>query len=190
MALGQAAGTAAALCLKYHVLPRELDGRLVRAQLLKDGCILGDRPDPRDVALLSKGATARADSCLKPEYSAEKLIDGQRTPSWEGRWVSDRTPAPHWAEVTLAKPTRLAKVRVDFFCVPGDCSAIYYPRSFTLEALTPQGWVTLIEAMDNTKRVVECPAPAQPVSKLKLTLLKPAAEDEIARVMEIEALVP
>ena len=40
MAMGQAAGTAAALCVKYNVETRELRYDLLRKQLLKDNVFL------------------------------------------------------------------------------------------------------------------------------------------------------
>lgn len=41
MAIGQAAGTAAALCVSEHVLPRELDVRQVQEALTAQGAVLG-----------------------------------------------------------------------------------------------------------------------------------------------------
>jgi hypothetical protein len=45
MATGQAAGTAAALCLKEGVTPRELDGRRVRQEMIAQGVALDQAPD-------------------------------------------------------------------------------------------------------------------------------------------------
>ncbi|MDF2726104.1 MAG: FAD-dependent oxidoreductase, partial [Paenibacillus sp.] len=41
MAIGQAAGTAAALCATGHVKPRELDVRQVQEALTRQGAVLG-----------------------------------------------------------------------------------------------------------------------------------------------------
>jgi hypothetical protein len=41
MAIGQAAGTAAALCASGHLLPRELDVRKVQEALTKQGAVIG-----------------------------------------------------------------------------------------------------------------------------------------------------
>jgi hypothetical protein len=45
MSTGQAAGVAASLCLKDGVTPRELDGKLVRTEMIKDGVPLDRAPD-------------------------------------------------------------------------------------------------------------------------------------------------
>jgi hypothetical protein len=60
---GQAVGTAAALCKKHQVLPRELGRKYIeelQQQLLKDGCYLIDLPnrDPQDLALTVRRVTA------------------------------------------------------------------------------------------------------------------------------------
>jgi hypothetical protein len=44
MALGQAAGTAAALCSQLKVSPRELDTAVLQRKLLDHGANLGPRP--------------------------------------------------------------------------------------------------------------------------------------------------
>ncbi|MDR3363751.1 MAG: FAD-dependent oxidoreductase [Clostridiales Family XIII bacterium] len=45
MSTGQAAGVAADLCLKAGITPRELDGRTVRDEMIKDGVPLDKAPD-------------------------------------------------------------------------------------------------------------------------------------------------
>jgi hypothetical protein len=45
MSTGQAAGTAAALCLKNGIRPRELDGRVVRRTMIEQGSPLDKEPD-------------------------------------------------------------------------------------------------------------------------------------------------
>lgn len=66
---GQAVGTAAALCKKHGVFPRELGQKYIeelQQQLLKDGCYLIDLPnkDPRDLA--RQAVAVRASSVSPP----------------------------------------------------------------------------------------------------------------------------
>lgn len=46
MSMGQAAGIAAALCVKNGTIPRKLDGRLVRKTMIEQGVPLDKEPDP------------------------------------------------------------------------------------------------------------------------------------------------
>ncbi|MCS7114066.1 MAG: FAD-dependent oxidoreductase [Candidatus Bathyarchaeota archaeon] len=46
MSMGQAAGTAAALCVKNGATPRKLDGKLVRKTMIEQGVPLDKEPDP------------------------------------------------------------------------------------------------------------------------------------------------
>ncbi|MBS7640986.1 MAG: FAD-dependent oxidoreductase [Candidatus Bathyarchaeia archaeon] len=46
MSMGQAAGIAAALCVKNGTIPRKLDGRLVRKMMIEQGVPLDKEPDP------------------------------------------------------------------------------------------------------------------------------------------------
>ncbi len=186
MALGQAAGLAAALCLEKHLLPRQLEGKLVHEALLKAGCNLGETPDPYDVALIDHGASATASSSLSG-YSPNAVIDGLRTPSWTGRWVSDKVEGPHWVEVNLGQPRQLETVRITFFQDPGSLDTGYIAKAFKLEYETDGHWVTLAVESANTDLVREWPAPAEPVTRFRLLITNPG-RDGIARIMELEAL--
>lgn len=188
MALGQAAGLAAALCVEKHLLPRQLDGKLVHAALVKAGCNLGETPDPRDVALIAHGASAKASSSLSG-YNPNAVIDGLSTPGWTGRWVSDRVEGPHWVEVNLGQPRQLETIRITFFQDPGSLDTGYIAKAFKLEYETGGHWVTLAEETENTDLAREWPAPAEPITRLRLTITDPG-RDDIARVMELEALTP
>ncbi len=73
---------------------------------------------PDDLALASKGATARSDSELSTARGCTaKLIDGiVATPAdfSRNRWRSAETPHPHWVEVKLPKEEIIGKVVIDF----------------------------------------------------------------------------
>jgi hypothetical protein len=47
MSMGQAAGIAAALCVKNGTIPRKLDGKIVRKKMIEQGVPLDKAPDPR-----------------------------------------------------------------------------------------------------------------------------------------------
>jgi hypothetical protein len=59
MSTGQAAATAASLCIEGHILPRELDGKLVRKTMIEQGVPLDEEPS---------GHWAEVKKELKGEY--------------------------------------------------------------------------------------------------------------------------
>ena len=73
---GQAAGTAAALAIKYGCLPREVAGHLSELQqlLLKNDCYIPGFAG-KDSADIAQEATVRADS-FKPGCEPEKVLNG------------------------------------------------------------------------------------------------------------------
>ena len=115
---GQAVGTAAALCKKYQVVPRQLYQNYIaelQQMLLKDGCYLIDLPnqDPNDLAL---GAKASASSTA-PGQLLEKVLAKAASPRVHPlscpRAVLFRVTADRINSVALylhsenSKPTRL-----------------------------------------------------------------------------------
>jgi hypothetical protein len=116
--MGQAVGTAAAMCVRNKVLPREF-GRSgvseLQQQLLKDGSyIIGvSNFDPQDMAL---GAEARASS-QTPEEPAANVVDGiaRRVGKHSHAWISDpQQKMPQWVEVKFDKPQRVREVHLTF----------------------------------------------------------------------------
>ncbi len=78
---GQAVGTAAAICKKYQVLPRQIYQNYIaelQQMLLKDGCYLIDLPnqDPKDLALRAKASA----SSTAPGQLLEKLLAKAASP--------------------------------------------------------------------------------------------------------------
>ncbi|MEW6358884.1 MAG: FAD-dependent oxidoreductase [Planctomycetota bacterium] len=79
--MGQAAGTAAALCVKKKAAPRAIAKRHIaelQQTLLKDGCFIPELPneDPDDMARSAKvAATSCAPLALEPQESATALSD-------------------------------------------------------------------------------------------------------------------
>jgi len=124
--MGQAAGTAAALCAQHGCLPRDLtDSHITELQLalIRDDCYLPglSLTDPDDLA---PAATITASSQASPELGPENLVNGIDRPlgdapnAWEAAadqeghaWVCFQWPEPvEIAEVRLTFDTCLAKV--------------------------------------------------------------------------------
>jgi hypothetical protein len=117
---GQAAGTAAALCLQTKLEPRALAAdsthvlELRRRLLRDDQTIAGaHNDDPLD---LSRGARVSA-SAEEPDGAAAKLLDGQvrdipgeASHKWMGRLSADGA----WIELEWPAPVRLREVRLTF----------------------------------------------------------------------------
>jgi hypothetical protein len=90
--MGQAVGTAAALCRKYQTSPhvvREIHIWELQQALLKDDAYLVGRisEDPRDLARFSR---AVATSKLDADYLPSNVINGlaRSTPDWPQMWAS------------------------------------------------------------------------------------------------------
>jgi hypothetical protein len=116
--MGQATGTAAAMCAKRGCMPRELgrDGiGDLQQQLLKDDAyIIGAvNSDPADLA---RKAQVKASSELEGNPAAN-LINGvhRRVYDKTNRWVSDPKQAlPQWIELRWTEPQRLREVHLVF----------------------------------------------------------------------------
>jgi hypothetical protein len=119
-AMGQAVGTAAALCARRRLLPRELyedDARRgdLRQTLLRDDQTIRDarNEDPADRA---RQATATASATLEGSHPAN-VIDGQvRNMQHEmsHRWVAPLGTDGTWLELSWPTPQRLAHVQLTF----------------------------------------------------------------------------
>jgi hypothetical protein len=114
---GQAAGTAAALCVREGISPRQLAQskplvtRLQQTLLRDDQSIRGLRnEDPADLA-----RTARVKASAEREhYAAEKILDGatrdipgKETHQWQA-------PLPAWIELNWDDPVTLREVQITF----------------------------------------------------------------------------
>jgi len=111
--MGQAVGTAAALCIKKKVLPRELGQKYInelQEQLLRDDVFIPNRPakDPKDLA--RKASFIFASSTVSGK--AELLTDGWSR-DFEGKihhWESDGLPA--YVQLEWEKAIRLSVVEI------------------------------------------------------------------------------
>jgi len=116
--VGQAAGTAAALCMRNNCLPRQLnqDGaNELQQQLLKDDAyIIGiTNSDPADPA---GGARVRASSA-RADGPAENVINGTHRGVYKqsNRWISEPAKGlPAWIELRFGKSARVKEVHLTF----------------------------------------------------------------------------
>lgn len=116
--VGQAAGTAASLCVRYNCTPRELGKEAIKElqQLLlkQDAYIIGvTNSDPYDIA---RTAEVKASSEVRG-CEAVNVINGISRGVYErkNRWASDPTqPMPQWLELHFREPKRIREVHLTF----------------------------------------------------------------------------
>jgi hypothetical protein len=212
--IGQAAGTAAALCAKERLTPRALvkdRNRLRQFQqtLLRDDQSIANvlNEDPRDLARKAK-VTASAES---PDAPAANLLDGHvRDVPGEGlhRWSAPMGPDGAWIELAWDEPQAVGEVQVTFdtgfqrelTLTSSDSmtkTIVRAPqpetvKSYTLLARTGQGdgegaWTPLAEVADNHRRLVRHRL-ERPVMTTALRLKVNATHgDKLARVFEVRA---
>jgi hypothetical protein len=118
--IGQAAGTAAALCAKHKLTPRALGAqknRLFELQqtLLRDDATISRRrnEDPLDLARRAH-VTASAE---RDEAKAEFVIDGwsRDIPKKQmHHWAARMAPEGAWIELAWEKPQRIREIQITF----------------------------------------------------------------------------
>lgn len=116
--MGQAVGTAAALCVRHRCTPRELGKEAIRelqqTLLKQDAYIIGvTNSDPYDLA---RTAEVRASSEVRG-WEAVNVINGVHRGVYErkNRWASDPTqPMPQWIELNFREPKRIRYVHLTF----------------------------------------------------------------------------
>jgi FAD dependent oxidoreductase len=118
--IGQAAGTAAALCKRHNLLPRQLyqqKPRLTELQqlLLRDDATIRSlrNQDPLDLARQAR-VTA---STERDEAKAQFVIDGltRDIPQKEGHhWAARMSPDGAWIELAWDRPRRIREIQITF----------------------------------------------------------------------------
>jgi len=118
--MGQAAGTAAALCARHGLLPRQLAAdparRLELQQtLLRDDQTLKGRrnTDPRDLARLAKVTASENHDLSKPENVINGLVRDLGN-QWQNRWGAKLGPEGVWLELAWEKPQRIREIQLTF----------------------------------------------------------------------------
>jgi len=116
--MGQAAGTAAALCVQHKCFPDELrkEGiKELQQTLLKDDAYIIDvrNLDPYDLA---RNAKVTASSEMHA-WNAVNVINGVARGVYghSNRWMSDpRQEMPQWLELRFDSPNRIREVHITF----------------------------------------------------------------------------
>jgi hypothetical protein len=192
--IGQAAGTAGALCVRHQTSPRgvyqqHLDE--LQQQLLKDGAYIIGLPnrDPRDLArsaaIAASSELTRADGEL---LAAANVIngfaraEGGKPNAWSPR--SDG-PKPDWLQLAWDQPQRFNVVHVTF------ATKSLVPDAFRIEAWQDGVWRTVAEQSRVQHRRYVLGLEPITTSKLRLAFMGLASVcevrvyDEPQRVVEI-----
>ena len=194
--IGQAAGTAAAICAEKGMSPRELGkdyiGELQQVLLKNDQTIQGIKnEDPNDLARnakvtassfdrattvkIEKGKTPiPAKRCFKPE----NVINGWRrlVQSPAAMWRSDPVQSlPQWIELDFGKPIALNTLQLvfDFEDAGKPATMEVIPeqvKDYEVEAFVDGRWLQIVKERDNFQRFRRHQFLMQKASKLRLTI--------------------
>lgn len=117
---GQAAGTAAALCVRQSLLPHQIyqdKSRLRELQqtlLRQDQTIKGLRnEDPRDLARLAKVSASGTHDLSRPENVTNGFVR-ELGNGWNNRWGARMTPDGVWLRLDWDAPQRLSRIEITF----------------------------------------------------------------------------
>ncbi|MBN1672975.1 MAG: FAD-dependent oxidoreductase [Kiritimatiellae bacterium] len=201
--MGQAAGTAAALCAQSGRTPRELGaaGRVgeLQERLLRDDAYIPHRP-ARDAADLARGAQLAASSTTSG--AAALLTDGVARDEDGGchHWESDGLPADvclSWAEpqrigcvevkldTNVHRPIQMSRHQsLRKQMAPGAPAELV--RSLRVEAWLNGGWRGVGEADSIRTRRVRCAFPAVETDRVRIRFERAYGHPN-ARVFEVRA---
>ena len=118
--IGQAVGTAAALCLEHTLLPREFGANPSRVKELRQVLLRDDQTirnarneDPLDLARAAE-VTASAEM---PGAAAEHVINGlvrDLPGKMDNHWAAPMGPEGAWVQLTWKQPVTLRQVQITF----------------------------------------------------------------------------
>ncbi|MBI5396605.1 MAG: FAD-dependent oxidoreductase [Verrucomicrobia bacterium] len=189
--IGQAAGTAAAMCVQRNVTARGLYHSYLedlQQQLLKDGAYIIDLPntDPRDLARKAKLSASSEGTDRGEPAPAASVINGRaRAEAGKGNAWMPRADAagPHWVELAWPQPVAFNVVHVTFQTGP------LSPKSFAVEAWQDGAWKPLAKLDDNHRRRHVLGLNRVTASKLRVVLGEPRGICEIRVYDEPERVV-
>jgi hypothetical protein len=158
---GQAAGTAASLCKKYNVLPREVYGSHIselQQQLLKDDCYILDMKNTDDADLALK-ATVTASSFDSGDYMPQNVVNGVARSQGDksNMWMSDAGESiPQYIELDFGK-----QVEFNTLCLTFDTNLNKLPhlgaapecvKDYAISFHNGNSWVNILTVKDNHQR--------------------------------------
>ena len=206
--MGQATGTAAALCSRYKLAPRQLYEdknklRELQQTLLRDDQSISGRKN-EDPADLARKATVSA-SAEHEGAKAEHVINGyvrDMSGEWTNRWSAPLDSGPAWLQLAWDKPQRISRVQLtldtgfhrELTLTSSDAinsGIIRAPqpetiRDYRLEYRSSADgkWEPLAEVKGNHQRLVRHSFP--PVNAQAVRLVVTATNGEkLARVFEV-----
>ena len=211
--MGQAVGTAAALCVAKGVSPSELRAdkknlsELKQALLRDDQTILAIKnEDPADLALEAKVSASASAEGTKPEnvingVSFDTKPDPKASRGNENRWLASASGSP-WLRLSWDAPQKISKVEITFdtgcknLAISGSAvyrkSVLWAPQSecvkdFVLSAVCADGKEkTLAEVKGNYQRKVRLSFDPVSAKSIKLKVLSTNG-DKLAAVYEVRA---
>ena len=195
MAAGQAAGTAAALCLEYGTDARGLGKDHIAAlqqRLLKDDQYIPNLPNADPLDLARTAAVSATSTCAgsRPEMA----VDGVARPVGDvpHGWISDPgRPLPQALTLTFVKPEKVGEVRLAFdsnltpMRVKERMPSLLV-RAYAVEGRVGDEWVVLADERENFLRHRVHRFAARTVSALRITV-KSTWGDPSARIFEVRA---
>jgi hypothetical protein len=118
--LGQAAGTAAALCVRHHLLPRQLyqdrsQLRQLQQALLRDDQTLKTlrNEDPLDLARQARVTASGSHESSRPQNVISGLVRDLGN-EWRNRWACPIGPEGVWLNLAWDPPQRISQVQLTF----------------------------------------------------------------------------
>ena len=118
--LGQAAGTAAALCVRHGLLPRQLHEQKSRLRELQQTLLRDDQTlkavrneDPLDLARQAKVTAPDAHESSRPENVVNGLVRDLGS-QWRNRWAARMKPEGVWLEFAWDRPQRISQIQLTF----------------------------------------------------------------------------
>lgn len=167
--IGQAAGTAAAICVQHETTPRGVYREhleQLQQQLLKDGAYLIGLPnaDPRDLA---RSATVTASSELQRDagdvMAAAQVVNGlaRAADGCANAWRPQDGAGAHWLQLAWPRPQTFNVVHVAF------ATSALAPPTFRIEAWENGVWQTAAEVPTRGQRRHVVSVAARTTAKLR-----------------------
>lgn len=118
--IGQGAGTAAALCARHGLMPRQLAQAKARVAELQQTLLRDDQTiknvrntDPLDLARTAK-VTASAEYKNSKAANVTNGFVRDMEHEWKNRWGAPMTPEGAWLELAWEKPQKISRIQITF----------------------------------------------------------------------------